>query len=205
MKGDIPKPDHILIYDFVATPDDVPADSTLASHSSSNPISQTPEQIATGRRVGAEISTKLAEEIRGMGLPARRATGATTQQVNDIIIRGYLLAVDEGSTAKRMTIGFGSGASHLSVAVEGYQRTAQGLRKLGSGKVASGGSKGPGGAAPLGVLIATGNPIGLIVSTGMKVYGERSGSSKIDGRAEQTAKTIAEQIKPRFKELGWIK
>ena len=53
-------------------------------------------------------------------------------------------------------------------------------------------------------LIATGNPAGLIVSTGMKVYGEASGSSKLEGRAEAMAKEIADQIKPRFQQQGWI-
>ena len=58
---------------------------------------------------------------------------------------------------------------------------------------------------PLGVAIATGNPLGLIVTSGMKVYGEASGGSKIDGRAEQTAKEIGIQLKPRFQQQGWIK
>jgi hypothetical protein len=53
-------------------------------------------------------------------------------------------------------------------------------------------------------MIATHNPAGLIVSTGMKVYGEASGKSKIEGRAEQTAKEIAELLKKRFTEQGWI-
>lgn len=140
-----------------------------------------------------------------MGMPAQRASGRTTPQINDIVIRGYLLSVGEGSKSKRMLVGFGSGASNLQVAVEGYQMTAQGLRKLGSGTVDSEGGKGPGAAAPLGVLLATGNPLGLIVSTGMKVYGERSGRSKIDGRAEQAAKKIVDQLKSRFREEGWIR
>lgn len=201
----LPRPDHILVYDFVATPTDVPAESALANHSSVQRTPQTTEHIATGRRVGGEIAAQLVQEIRSMGLPAERASSSSKPQMNDILIRGYLLAIEEGSATKRMAIGFGSGTSHLSVAVEGYQMTAQGPRKLGSGKVESGGGKGPGGAVPLGVAIATGNPLGLIVTSGMKVYGEASGSSKIDGRAEQTAKEIGIQLKPRFQQQGWIK
>jgi hypothetical protein len=82
--------------------------------------------------------------------------------------------------------------------------TAQGLRKVGSGTLDSGGSKTPGGAVGLAGLIATGNPAGLIISTGMKVYGEKSGSAKIEGRAEAAAKEIAEVLKKRFQEQGWI-
>jgi hypothetical protein len=53
-------------------------------------------------------------------------------------------------------------------------------------------------------LIATHNPAGLIISTSMKVYGEKTGSSEIGGRAKQTAKEIADVLKQRFQEQGWI-
>jgi len=36
------------------------------------------------------------------------------------------------------------------------------------------------------------------------VYGEESGSSKVEGRAKQTAKEIADVLKKRFQEQGWI-
>jgi hypothetical protein len=200
----LPRPDHILVYDFIASPNDVPAQSALADHPNVQRTPQTAEQIATGRRVGAEIATHLVQEIRSMGLPAERASTPNKPQINDILIQGYLLSVQEGSAVERMAIGFGAGKSDLRVAVEGYQLTAQGLRKLGSAKVESGGGRGPGGAVPLGVAIATGNPIGLIVTSGIKVYGEASGSSKIDGRADQTAKAIGTQLKARFQQQGWI-
>jgi hypothetical protein len=54
-------------------------------------------------------------------------------------------------------------------------------------------------------LVATGNPAGLIVTSGMKAYGEASGSSTLEGRAKDTAKEIADRLRPRFKEQGWIK
>ncbi len=200
----IPRPDHILIYDFAATPADVPADSSLAAAATSS-TPQTPEQIETGRRVGVAIATRVAEEIRRMGLPAERASTQSAPQVNDLVFRGYLLSVSEGSAAKRVAVGFGAGASELSVAVEAFQMTAQGLRRLGSGTGTSGGSKTPGAAVPAGVAVATANPIGLVVATGIKGYGEASGSSRIEGRVEKTAKLIAEQLEPRFREQGWIK
>lgn len=198
------RPDRILVYDFAATPADVPADSELAGHPDVQQTPQTAEQIETGRQVGAEIAAALVEEIRSLGLPAGRASTHTAPQLNDIVIRGYLLSVEEGSRTKRMAVGFGSGASHLRVAAEGYQMTVSGLRKLGSGTLESGGGKGPGGAAPLAVVLATGNPVGLIVGGGIKVYGEMSGKSKIEGRAKDAAKAIVEEMKPRLRQQGWI-
>ena len=196
----LPRPDHIWVYDFIATPADAPADSDVAVQSAP----QTAEQIETGRQLGAQIAKELVADIQGMGLPAVEAAGGTSPQVGDIVIRGYLLSIEEGSAAKRLAIGFGSGASELTTAVEGYQMTAQGLRKLGSGTVESGGSKTPGAALPAVVAIASGNPVGLIVSSGMKIYREASGSSKVEGRAKQTAKEIADVLKQRFQQQGWI-
>ena len=114
------------------------------------------------------------------------------------------MSIDEGDATKRVAIGFGSGASQLSVAVEGFQVTAQGLRKLGSGNVDAGGGKTPGGAVGVAALIVTGNPVGLIVGGGAKAYGEYSGSSKIEGRAKAIAKEIAYTIRPKFQAQGWI-
>lgn len=199
---EIPRPGHIWVYDFAATPADVPANSALAGQAAAT--SQTAEQLATGRQLGAEIAAQLVQQIQSMGLPAERAGAGTRPQLNDIIIQGALLSVTEGSAAERLVIGFGAGASELRTAVEGYQMTAQGPRKLGSGTVDSGGSKGPGAALGVAGLIATGNPAGLIISTGMKVYGEESGKSTVEGRAQQTAKEIADQLKIRFQEQGWI-
>jgi uncharacterized protein DUF4410 len=200
----VPRPDHILIHDFAATPADVPADSSLATAAAAS-TPQTPEQIEAGRRIGAAIATRVVEKVRRMGYPAERASPQSAPQLNDIVVRGYLVSVAEGSTAKRVAIGFGSGASELSVAVEGYQMTAQGLRKLGSGAGTSGGSKTPGAAAPAGVAIATHNPIGPIVATGIKGYGEVNGCSRIEGRVENVADEIAKQMERRFREQGWVK
>ncbi|MEW6584674.1 MAG: DUF4410 domain-containing protein [Nitrospirota bacterium] len=201
----LPRPAHIWVYDFAATAADLPVDSALAGQHSGDATSQTAEHIATGRELGVQIAAQLVEEIRGMGLPAEHVVPGTAQLINDIVIRGYLISFDEGDATKRVAIGFGSGSSELRVAVEGFQMTAEGLRKLGSGTTASGGSKSPGTAVGVAGLLATHNPAGLIVSTGMKVYGEKSGSSKVEGRAKQTAKEIANVLKERFKQQGWIK
>ena len=120
------------------------------------------------------------------------------------MLRAYVLSFAEGSAAERVAIGFGSGASKVKTAVEGFQMTATGLRKLGSGTVEAGGSTTPGAALGAATMLATANPAGLIISSGMKVYGEESGSSTVEGRAKSTAKEIAEVLKQRFQEQGWI-
>ncbi len=204
VKEKLPRPEHIWVYDFAATPADVPAESSLAGKDTAHPTPQTPEQVGIGKQLGAEIAAHLVAEIRAMGMPGERATATASMQTNDIVIKGFLLSVDQGSADKRILVGLGAGSSELRTAVEGFQVTPQGLRKLGSGDLDASGNKTPGTAVGLATLIATHNPLGLIVSTGMKVYDEKSGKDKIGGRADQTAKEIGEQLKKRFAQEGWI-
>ena len=119
--------------------------------------------------MGAEIAEHLVVDLLNMGLPAVRSVGQPAPQINDIVLRGYFVSIDEGSATKRVLVGFGSGAAEIRVAVEGYQMTAQGLRLLGSGEVASRRGTAPSLALPLGVLAATANPIGLVIGGTAKV------------------------------------
>jgi hypothetical protein len=197
------RPDRIIVDDFAATPADVPASSTAASQSAGS-TPQTAQDIEEGRKLGAEVARQLVLDLQNMGLPAVQAAGQPPPRLNDIVIKGSFVTIEEGSAGKRVLLGFGSGASELKTVVEGYQMTAQGLRKLGGGEVASGGSKTPGMVVPLAVAAATANPIGLIVVGGMKAYGEVSGSSKVEGRAKATADEIAAQLKVAAEKQGWI-
>ncbi|NJM55077.1 MAG: hypothetical protein HC841_03405 [Verrucomicrobiae bacterium] len=83
--------------------------------------------------------------------------------------------------------------AELVTVVNGYLVTATGLQPLGFGVVEAGSGKTPGGAAPLVVAVATGNPVGLLVSGAAKAYGEASGSETIEGAARRTADEIAEK------------
>jgi hypothetical protein len=202
--GKIARPGTIWVYAFAATAADVPAYSVLAGAKNLDTTPQTPKQIAEGMKLGDQIATELVAQINAMGMNAQMASPATTAQINDIVIRGYLISVQQGNAVERVAIGFGEGASELKTAVEGFQMTANGLRKLGSGDVNAGGGKSPG--ADLGVvgLIATHNPAGLIISSGAHIYGEESGSSTVEGRAKATAKEIADVLKQRFTDQGWL-
>jgi hypothetical protein len=199
-----PRPKHIWVYDFVATPQDVPSDSSLAPHAAAGNPTQTPEQIALGREIGAELAKALVAQITAMGLPAVHATGEPQVEVGDLVIRGYLLTVEAGSATERVAIGMGAGAAELKVAAEGFQMTEHGLRKVGSGTLDTAAGKSPGAAVPLAVAVATHNPLGLIVSTGVKLHDEKTGSSTIQGKVQQIAKEIADQIRPAYEKQGWI-
>lgn len=200
----LPKPAHIWVYDFVSSPDEIPAESSLAGKIEIPATNPPPELVALGRQLGAEIAGQLAGEIQKMGLPGELATAATRPAVNDIVIRGYLVSINQGSAAKRFALGFGSGGSQLTTTVEGFQMTDHGLRLLGKGTSGATGNKGPGAAVGAAAWVVTGSPVGLVVGGGLKLYGEASGKDTIEGRAKQTAKEIGAVIKTRCQEQGWI-
>jgi hypothetical protein len=200
----LPRPNRIWVYNFAATPADLPANSSIRGQVGAPSTPPAPEQIETGRELGALIAKELVADIQEMGLSAVQAGPGSSPQVGDGVIRGYLVSVEAGGAVKRFVIGFGAGTSEMDTVVEGYSVTPQGWRKLGSGTLSSSGGKTPGIVVPAAVAIATSNPIGLIVVGGMKIYGEASGKNKLEGRAKATAAAIADQLRIRFQDRGWI-
>ena len=196
------RPGRVLVYDFAANPGDMPPGYSMAVDAP--PTEQTPDDVSLGRKLGGLVAADLVSELQDMGLPAVQARYQPPPQLNDITIVGYFVSIDPGNRAKRIAIGFGSGAPELATAVEVYVMSNQGLRRLGAAELNSAGSKGPGAAIPLAVAVASGNPIGLIVSTAAKTEGELSGRTTIEGSAKRTAKEIAERLRTGAQRQGWI-
>lgn len=197
------RPDRIIVHDFTADPAEVPPESAFAAKLA-GAAAPTPQQAEVAGKLGAQIAQELVTDLRAMGLPAVAAAGQPAPQVDDIVLRGYFVSVDEGSARERVLVGFGRGAAELKTAVEGFQMTAEGLRPLGRGEVSSGGGDMPGVVLPLAVLAATANPIGLVIGGGAKLYGEATGSATIERSAERTAEEISAQLRKSAEEQGWI-
>ena len=202
--GKLPRPDRIIVYDFAATRADLPAWSEAASRYGQQVDTPTPETLEAGRQLGSAVAAELVTKIQEMGLPAVRVAGQPAPRPNDIVLIGYFESIDTGSAVKRMVLGFGSGAPELTTNVEGYQMTSRGMRFLGGGDVQSAGGKAPGVAIPLAVAIASGNPIGLAISSAAKIEGQVSGRTTIEGSGKRTAEEIAEELKGAFQRQGWI-
>lgn len=198
----VARPDRILVYEFATTSTELHAGSAVATQQSEPVTPQTAEERDTLRELAAVVAQELVSKIREMGLPALQ--GEPAPRVGDRVIKGSFVTMDEGSATERVVVGFGKGAAELHTVVEGYLMTEQGLRRVGSGEVESGGTKSPGVAVPLVVTLVTANPIGIVVGGSVKAYGELSGSAKVEGAGKRTADEIAKQIRPRFEQQGWI-
>ena len=196
------RPDRIIVYDFAATAADLPPGYNIAVAAPNLP--QRVDERSQGQKLGSEIAKELVSQLQAAGLPAAQATTQNPPRLGDITILGYFVSVDTGNIAKRVAIGFGSGAADLQTVVEVYLMTRQGLRRLGSAELNSEGPKGPGEALPLAVAAATDNPIGLIVSSAAKVEGEVSGRTTVEGSAKRTAKEIGDKLIAAAQRQGWI-
>src|SRR5712675_2146798 len=61
------RPNQIWVYDFVAAPSDMPADSSLAGQVGAPSTPPTPEEIETGRKYGAMIAQGAGQGHTGHG------------------------------------------------------------------------------------------------------------------------------------------
>src|SRR5260221_7108114 len=80
------RPNQIWVYDFVAAPSDMPADSSLAGQVGAPSTPPTPEHIETGRKYGAMIAEELVKHIQNMGRPAIEAGPGAAPQGGDCVI-----------------------------------------------------------------------------------------------------------------------
>jgi len=153
------------------------------------------------------IAQSLVQDIQAMGLPAIEAGSGSSLQVGDVVIRGYIVSTEGGGVggfARPLVIVFGARTTEMDTVVEGYVKTRQGLRKLGSGTLSSSGNRMPGMVVPAAVTLATGNPIRLIVVGGVRLSAAAIGGTGLQARAKSTADEIAAQLRIRFQDRGWI-
>ena len=218
----LPKPDRIIIYDFAATPEEVPADDPLIGLYGKATRPQTADEVNLGRKLGAGIAGELVKEILGLGMPAERSSTGLPPGIGDLLIKGVFVSIDEGSRLQRIFIGFGSGAGELKTLVEIYQITTEGSRPLVSEEIKATGGKMPGmlftvpasvlaGPAGLSVAAVSAAPgsaaaVGQATATsgGTNVASEL-GPESIGAAAKKTAKEITNVLTRIFARYGWIR
>ena len=204
-EGDaLPKPGRILVYNFAATPEDIPADAAISGHYKRRTLPQTAEEKELGRQLGDKLAVELVLEILALGMPAEYADRWHPPSIGSLIIMGEFISIDEGSRAKRMLIGFGAGASSLQTHVVGYQFTDQGLRRLGDAVIESAGGKMPGMLVPVAAGGAMGKAGRSAVISGSMNVAQELGAESMNAAAKRTAKEIAKILSVAFAEQGWI-
>jgi len=197
------KPDRIIVYNFGATPDDIPADAAISGYYKKRAKPQTAEQIRVGRELGRIVKKELIKEIHKMGMPAERAGTGPAPGIGDLLIKGEFVSIEEGSKSKRLLIGFGAGAGKLMTHVLRYQITAEGPRLLGRKTIEANDGKMPGLILPGTIGAATGNVIAPVIFGGLIIKREIV-PENLHAGAIQTAQEIAKVLSKKFVDQGWI-
>ena len=199
------RPKHVLVYDFAATTADITADAPIGARvSAAGSVSAA--QNEKDRQLGSNMASQVIMAVREMGLPAERALPATPLQAGDLVIRGYLGSVYEGGgPIPRFTIGFDLRAAELAAVVESFQITSRGSgRKLYFDASTPAGNAADSTAGNTNTIPASAIPPGFIVTSRMKIDGEESYRTQVESWATKSVKEIAERLKPKFQEQGWI-
>ncbi|MCK5189043.1 MAG: DUF4410 domain-containing protein, partial [Methylococcales bacterium] len=202
--GPVSKPGRILVYDFVASADQIDDGSVISPYVQERVTLQTAKQRALGLKLGDLVAGYLVKDILALGMPAERANSLRPARVDDLILKGEFFSIVEGSRMKRMLIGFGAGANELKTHIMAYQLTPTDLYPLGDAEFKAEGGNMPGMAVPLIGAAAFGNvAVSAAISGGMNIAQESSPES-LEGAAKRTADEITKELSRVFARKGWI-
>lgn len=203
--GQLPRPEVVIVTDFLASPDTVKVDSGIGARlrnrlSGASPASQ---QAEDDRKVTAKITQILVAEINKLGLAAMAGNDpAMWRGSGRLIVGGEILSVDEGNRTRRNVIGLGAGKSEIQARADVYYSGGAGEpRFLQSFAADAQSSRKPGAAETMGVGAATGRvaeSAAVGAGTGVAMGGD------VDADSERMAKAMAEQLAAFFAQQGWI-
>ena len=201
----LPRPDVVVVTDFIVTPDDVKLDTGLGSRLR-NAVSGTSDvtrQSADDRKVTATVSRVLVDEIRKMGLAAMPSNDAAAVTGNKMIVGGQILGIDEGNRTRRNLIGLGAGRSTVTARTDLYYATgATAARLIESFTADAESGRKPGAAETMGAGAATGR---IAESAAAGAGTDLALSGDVDADSQHMAKAIAEHLAQFFSDQGWIR
>lgn len=197
------RPDRILVYDFAASPADLPPDSALAALYREQTKPRSAKEMALGRWLGELIANRLVEDLNAKKIPAVNGSTGAWPRLGDGVIRGEFVTISKGSATKRILIGFGSGAAELKVLVEAYQVTRDGLTPLGSAEFEAAGGKLPGILVPVGVAATAGSVATAAAVSGTSNVLQEVKSESLDAEAKRISAEIAAIVAKEWDKRGW--
>src|SRR5262245_6809084 len=196
------RPARVVVFDFTTGPADVQVLSSPRQEGERALYLSQEQPDLLAEAVADRLATRLVEDIRALGLPAERSAGAAPPEVNDLVIEGDFVRIDEGSRLRRFVIGFGAGATELRTQVRVFQVTAEGWKPVKQFETVATGSRLPG----AGFGVAAGAAAGTVansaaVSSG--IGGVRELRTSIDADARRTAGQIAGKVSELKTAQGW--
>lgn len=189
----------VVVYDFEPTGASIGLESGRDIEANEDGDSE--ESLANRREVGRVLANVLAEELEDRGILTSRQSGPIGVPPGSLVIGGQIVTVDEGSRAKRIFIGFGSGKSRLTSAAQLYAVTKTGPAVAWEyqNTAASGAKPGVLTTLPIGIAVQGLTLLLLVINGGFTTMGELSSSSTAN--AKRMANELADAVEETLTKL----
>ena len=205
----LPRPDHILVYDFAVSPAEVELDKGLSAdliqkYEAYKGTARTAEEIKVGHKVADAVAEELVKKIQGYGLMAERAFGLPQGKGKILLVKGQLLSIDEGNRTERVVIGLGAGRTSVQANVQVYEMTPKGKQEVDSLRGTAKSGRKPGMGEMMGLGAIAGHLLASTVVSGALAGGTEMTSATVEADGKRLAENIAQDLGKFFVEQGWI-
>jgi hypothetical protein len=205
----LPRPDHILVYDFAVTPQEVELDKGLSAdlmqkYREHKGTSRSAEEIKVGHKVADALAEELVKKIRSYGLMAERAFGLPSADGKVLMVKGQLLSIDEGNRTERVAIGLGAGRTSVQANVQVYEMTPEGKQEVDSLRGTAKSGRKPGMGEMMGLGAIAGHLLASTVVSGALSAGTEMTSATVEADGKRLAEDIAKDLGKFFVDQGWI-
>jgi len=206
MATGLPRPQLIVVHDFIVSPHEVTLDSGVRSRLQRliTDSSGDQEQLRAAQSVAHVLTEALVKEIGALGIPTVAAEEALATGASPTAsIHGQFLTIDEGNQTRRLFVGFGAGASEVRLLVQVFETTNQRENLVEDFYSTVKSSRKPGMGSFAGAGAAMGHAASsAAVSGGVGIATERN--QTVEGDAQNVAKEISKQLKELFAREGWV-
>lgn len=197
-------PARVLVENFTASPGIVQLDTSPGAivKRQAAGLSAEAAQQKDVADVQSAITETLVQDIKAMGLPAVAAAPGTSPGPSDLMVTGQIAAINEGSRARRVVVGFGAGKSSVT-------GNAQLLRGVSGGSPAMlqtyNFSADSGHMPGMGVGAAAGGAKSAATAVSGAAHAEGEVERSPAGQHGETiAKQLAGELGAYFTSQGWI-
>ncbi len=192
------RPTMILVKNFAAGPSEI--DVTRASGTSAaelvNASPRTLGELEVGHAFADDVTTALVARLRGLGLPAEPATAGPGEGRHPVFVEGQFISVAASKAGESRIVGFRAGYPDVIMDIQLFDHTDGGDLLLEGVEVSvtRGSQPVPIALLPAQVLDRTDAVGGL----------SPEDTARLEQGAEGTANVIMAQLRPIFKNQGWI-
>lgn len=197
----LPRPGRIVIHDFAVADARVQEYQGILRQQPSNQNAQE-RQREIARLANETLIVSLAHGLRNLGFVVERGAEAGVRE-DDISIEGRIVGIDEGSPLQRLLVGFGSGASTMTVRAQVFRSAQRQLLLEFTTRADSG--RMPGAAATVPATAALPFTMGLGMTAGSAVAsGLNANAASINHMAASSGDQSFRFLAEFFARQGWI-